>query len=97
MSNEHLNGAAISEVCIKRRIISFRVSDHEYEAVEEMSRKQGFVSVSLFARSAILTSDSSEAVHSPLDIDINRIWRRIEVLTTALETLTTHLGGVLIS
>ena len=95
MSNEQLNGAAISDGFIKRRIISFRVSDHEYEVVEEVSRKQGFISVSLFARSAILTCNSSEPVHSPLDIDINRIWRRIEVLTTALETLAAHLGGVL--
>jgi hypothetical protein len=78
------------EEAIKCRIISFRVSDQDYEAVEEASRKQGFTSVSLFARSATLAFNSSEFVHSPLDVEINRLWRRIEVLTTTLEQIATQ-------
>ncbi len=80
----------MSEEDIKCKIISFRVSDQDYYAVEEASRKQGFTSVSLFARSATLTCNSSETVHSPLDVEINRLWRRIEVLTTTLEQLAAH-------
>ena len=77
----------MSEEDIKCKIISFRVSDQDYYTVEEASRKQGFTSVSLFARSATLTCNSSETVHSPLDVEINRVWRRIEVLTTTLERI----------
>jgi hypothetical protein len=80
----------MSEENIKCKIISFRVSDHDYYAVEEASRRQGFTSVSLFARSATLACNSSEMVHSPLDVEINRLWRRIEVLTTTLEQIAAH-------
>jgi hypothetical protein len=80
----------MSEEDIKSRIISFRVSDHDYEAVEQASRKQGFASVSLFARSATLAGVTSEVVQSPLDVEINRLWRRIEVLTTTLEQIAAH-------
>jgi Arc/MetJ-type ribon-helix-helix transcriptional regulator len=83
------------EEAIKCRIISFRVSDQDYEAVEEASRKGGFASVSLFARSATLALNSSELVHSPLDVEINRLWRRIEVLTTSLEQIATHQSAAL--
>jgi hypothetical protein len=72
----------------KRNIVSFRLSDAEYGAVEAVSRVQGFTSVSLFARSATLTNNSNELAHSPLDADMNRLWRRLEVLTTALEQIT---------
>jgi hypothetical protein len=80
---------------IKCKIISFRVSDHEYWAVEEASRKHGFTGVSVFARSATLACNSSEPVHSSLDMDINRLWRRIEAITRALEELTAHAGVAL--
>jgi hypothetical protein len=85
----------VSEEDIKSKIISFRVSDQDYYTVEEASRKQGFTSVSLFARSATLNCDPSKTVHSPLDVEINRLWRRIEVLTTTLEQLAAHQSLVL--
>jgi hypothetical protein len=72
---------------IRCRIISFRVSDHEYEEVEEASRKHGFIGVSVFARSATLARNSAEPIHSSVDVEINRLWRRIEAITTALEEL----------
>jgi hypothetical protein len=72
----------------KRNIVSFRLSDAEYETVEVVSRVQGFTSVSLFARSATLTRNSNEPAHTPLDADMNRLWRRLEVLTAALEQIT---------
>jgi hypothetical protein len=78
---------------IKSRIISFRLSDNEYLIVQDISRKQGFASVSLFARSATIAScNSSELVHSPLDVEIAGLWRRIEALTAALEKIAAQAG-----
>lgn len=71
----------------KNKIISFRVSDHEYGTVEETSRKLGFLSVSLFARTSTLKCDQSEGTRSPADMEIDRLWRRIEELTKDLEKL----------
>jgi hypothetical protein len=82
----------MSEGHTKSKIISFRVSENEYGAVEEASRKHGFASVSLFARSATLMRDSSVPMQFPLDAEISRLWRRVDVLTTALEQITAHLG-----
>jgi len=83
------------EGCIKSRIVSFRLSDEEHGTVEEASRRHGFASVSHFARSATLERKSSEPMQTPLDVEINRMWRRIEVLTTALEALTAQAGVAL--
>lgn len=80
---------------VRCRIISFRLSDDEYGVVEAVSRKSGFMSVSLFARSAVLAQQSAEPVHSSLDVEINRLWRRIEALTTALEELAAQAGVAL--
>jgi hypothetical protein len=79
----------------RTKIISFRLSDAEYRAVEAASRINGFASVSLFARSAALGCDSGKSVHTPLDVDINRLWRRIEVLTTKLDEMTDRVAAVL--
>jgi hypothetical protein len=76
----------------KSNVVSFRLSDDEYQTVEGVSRKHGFASVSLFARSVTLNCDSNEPVHTPLDMELNRLWRRIEVLTSAMEQITAQLG-----
>jgi len=93
-SDKQMN-PAISEDRIKCRVISFRVSDYDYGVAEEASRKHGFTSVSLFARSATLTCNLSQPVNTPLDVEMNRLWQRIEVLTAALEKLTAHIGVTL--
>jgi hypothetical protein len=85
----------LSEGDIKSRIISFRVSDQEYGTVEQASRRSGFVSVSLFARTATLKCDSSSPVHSPADVEIDKLWRRIEVLTKELEALIANASVAL--
>jgi len=85
----------LPEVDTKNKIISFRVSDHEYITVEETSRKQGFVSVSLFARSATLKTNSSEPTRSPVDVEIDKLWRRIEELTKDLEKLIANTASAL--
>ncbi|MBV8811432.1 MAG: hypothetical protein JO033_22405 [Acidobacteriaceae bacterium] len=76
----------------KCKVVSFRLSDEEYQNVDDVTRKHGFTSVSLFARSATLKCDTDEPVRAPLDIEINRLLRRIEVLTSAIEQITTQLG-----
>lgn len=75
----------------KSRIISFRVSDDEYRVVDEASKKCGFASVSLFARSATLTGNAAEPVRTPLDREIGNIWRRIDTLSSTLEQIAAHL------
>lgn len=85
----------MSEEPIKSRIISFRLSDDEYLIVQEISRKQGFASVSLFARSATLAScNSSDLVHAPVDVEIAGLWRRIEALTATLEKIAAQAGVI---
>jgi hypothetical protein len=78
----------------KSKIVSFRLSDGEYSAVEERSRKLCFPSVSQFARSLTVASDSPDAACAPLDIDINRLWRRLEALTGALEKIAADVKSV---
>lgn len=82
MSTDHL----------KCKIVSFRLSDPEYEAVEAESRVHGFSSVSVFARSATLTCNSSESIDAALKIDITRLLQRLEALTTAFEATAAQLG-----
>jgi Mobilization protein NikA len=76
----------------KSKIVSFRLSSEEYQAVDDVTQKHGFASVSLFARSATLKCDTDEPVKTPLDMEINRLLRRIEVLISAVEKITTQLG-----
>jgi hypothetical protein len=81
-------GTSTSEGAIKRKIVSFRLSDEEYAAVEERSRKHGFPSISLFARSAALAGRSTDPVNSPLDVELNKLWRRIEAIVATLEQIS---------
>jgi hypothetical protein len=80
---------------IKYRVLSFRLSDEEYKKVEAAGRKCGFVSASLFARAAALRGDSFEPVNTPLDLELNRLWCRVEALTTALEQMSARLGSII--
>jgi transposase len=77
----------ITEALTKRKIISFRLSDEEYAAVEKKSRKNGFPSISVFARSSTLTERDTDPVSTPLDVELNKLWRRIEAIVTKLEEL----------
>jgi hypothetical protein len=73
-------------------VISFRISDQEYDSGAMKSLKHGFPSVPLFARSLTLTYNGEEPVQAPLDIEINRLWRRVEALIYAMEQITRRLG-----
>ncbi|MFL6415711.1 MAG: hypothetical protein ACJ74Y_08585 [Bryobacteraceae bacterium] len=83
-----------SEAHNRCKIISFRVSDDEYCAVEAASRRHGFRSVALFARWIILTEKIDDPAQTPVDCDINRLWRRVEALMAALEGLMGQMSSV---
>jgi hypothetical protein len=76
----------------KSRVISFRVSDEEYRVVDEASKKVGFASVSLFARSATLTGNRQPRMQSPHFSEVQNLWSRIDALTAALEQIAAHLS-----
>lgn len=79
----------------KTKVICFRMSDEDYDNVEAVSRMLGFASVSLFARSATLRYNSPEPVNTTLDQELNRLFRRIEALTTMLERLSARIAPAL--
>jgi hypothetical protein len=81
----------MSDGVTKTRIISFRVSDEEYRVVNEESKKVGFASVSLFARSATLTGNRQEPTPPIVPVDVQDLWSRVDALTAALEHIATHL------
>lgn len=69
----------------KCKIVSFRIADEEYLKVETLARNKGFASVSFFAREATLKAAPLELVHTPLDVEMNRLWRRLETITATIE------------
>jgi hypothetical protein len=85
----------MSDGTCKSNIISFRLSDDDYESVQQESGRQGFASVSTFARFATVTFNAPKQVHSQFDADVNRLWRRLDALTTALERLAGQAGAIL--
>jgi uncharacterized protein (DUF1778 family) len=76
---------------LKSRVISFRVSDDEYRLVADASKKHGFPSVSLFARSAALTENASDVVRDPIHVEFGMLWTRINQLTSALEQIASKI------
>lgn len=75
----------------KSRVVSFRLSNAEYEAIEKASRIQGFGSMALFARAATLSFQSWPNAPSPVDTKVAEVWRRIDLLTSELEKITNRL------
>jgi hypothetical protein len=80
---------------IKCKVVSFRIADDEYLKAEMIAKTNGFASVSCFAREATLKCTPLESVNTPLDVEINRLWRRMEALTSSLEEIISHLGTAL--
>lgn len=81
----------MSDGVTRTRVISFRVSDEEYRVVNEASKKVGFSSVSLFARSATLTGNRQDPIQSPLSVEVQNLWIRIDVIAAALEQIAAHI------
>jgi hypothetical protein len=92
LENQATEKGNMIDESIKCKVISFRISDQEYDSVAMKSLKHGFSSVPLFARSLTLTYNGEEPVQSPLDNEINRLWRRVEALIHAVEEITGRLG-----
>lgn len=84
----------MSEGHIKCKVVSFRIADEEYEKIEELARNSGFASVSFFAREAALRSTPFEPVKTPLDVELNRLWRRMEAVTASIEHIIAQLDRV---
>jgi hypothetical protein len=72
---------------LRSKVISFRVSDDEYRIVAAATEKHGFPSVSLFARSAALTENAPDAIKGPINVELGKLWTRINQLTSALEQI----------
>jgi hypothetical protein len=66
----------------RSRMLSFRLSRDEYERAEEASRLQGYRSVALFARSAVLASTGTES--GSYDSQITELYRKVNHLETEL-------------
>jgi hypothetical protein len=74
----------------KSRIISFRLSEEEYQAIETVSYRHGYTSVSLFARGPTLTTRSYQPACGGVDEELARLWRRIDAIITTIELLMTY-------
>lgn len=71
----------------KSRMVSFRLSSTEYEAAVNTCRTQGFRSMSLYARSALLAFESSPDPYIPRDAEMIEIRRRLEFLTSEIQKI----------
>jgi len=80
---------------MKSKIVSFRLSEAEYAAVEQMSQKQRCGSVALFARAATLVGACGGLEVTSGDMDAAKLWRSLEAITAALESLAATLHLVL--
>jgi hypothetical protein len=85
----------LPEVQLKCKVVSFRIADDEYLKVEALAKNKGFASVSYFAREATLKSTPFESVNTPFDVEINRLWRRVEAMTSAIEKIIAQLSVTL--
>jgi hypothetical protein len=71
----------------KSKMVSFRLSSAEYQAAVSTCRTQGFRSMSLYARSALLAFESSPSACIPRDAEMTEIRRRLEFLTSEIQRI----------
>lgn len=71
----------------KSRMVSFRLSLAEYQGAVNTCRMQGFRSMSLYARSALLAFGSSANHSLPRDAEMTEIRRRLEFLTSEIQRI----------
>jgi hypothetical protein len=71
----------------KSKMVSFRLSSAEYQAAVSTCRTQGFRSMSLYARSALLAFESSPNICIPRDAEMTEIRRRLEFLTAEIQRI----------
>jgi hypothetical protein len=68
-------------------MVSFRLSSAEYQAAVSACRTQGFRSMSMYARSALLAFDSSPNACIPRDAEMTEIRLRLEFLTLEIQRI----------
>jgi hypothetical protein len=68
-------------------MVSFRLSSAEYLAAINTCQAQGFRSMSLYARSALLAFESSPDSCIPRDAEITEIRLRLEFLTLQIQRI----------
>ena len=73
----------------RSRIVSFRLSDEEYDSLKSVSATNGARSVSEFTRSAAFSTSGPEKIEDTL----RSINERIKMLDQRLEMLTETLKG----
>ncbi len=71
----------------KSRMVSFRLSSAEYEAAVSNCHTQGYRSLSLYARSALLAFESSPHPYSPHAAEVAEIRLQLESLTSEMQKL----------
>ncbi len=74
----------------KSRMISFRISDEEYELLRKISQHQGARSVSDYARSALIhvNSETASPESGALEAKITRLDDELQELRTTVQRLT---------
>ena len=79
----------------KAKIVSFRLSESEFAEIENVSRANGYRSLSLFARSAILAFGSS-AENSPSHrTEVSELRQRIDIMAAELTRLSTCVRAII--
>ncbi len=76
----------------KSRMVSFRLSPAEYHAAVNTCHAQGFRSMSLYARSALLAFESSPDTCIPRDAEITEIRLRLEFLTMQIQRIASTVA-----
>ena len=71
----------------KSRMVSFRLSSAEYQAAVSNCHTQGYRSLSLYARSALLAFESSPLPYSPHAAEMAEIRLQLESLTADMQKL----------
>jgi len=71
-------------------MLSFRLSRREYDLAQEASRFQGYRSIALFARSAVL--DRTAKSRDPSTVEIIEIQQKVAEMSSELRILTQNVG-----
>ena len=80
----------------RRRVVTFRVSDEEYEALRQSCLESGFHSISDFARSAVVDRVSlAGAPQGLLAGNLSTLTRQLAGLDKALGDVREHIQQVL--
>lgn len=82
----------------KSRMVSFRLSSAQYQAALNNCRTQGYRSLSLYARSALLAFESCPHPYSPHASEMAEIRLQVESLNSQMRKLAAtgfvHHGSV---